>query len=223
MNVLAIDTSTETLALAAQRGDSWASLCLRRGLQHSSGLLPLAEGLLKELGMNASDLELLVCARGPGSFTGIRIGLATAMGISYGRGIPLVGVATLDAIALPWAAYEGDVCAVLDARKGKYYAALFRGGALQGTYRDVSPVELAQLLAAADRPLLAGPDAPRIGAALGEAAPGKAARRVTCTDFFDPRSLLRIGVQHFGEKGADPSSLQPLYLRKSEAEIASGL
>jgi len=218
MNVLAIDTSTETLALAAHRGDSWASLCLRRGLQHSSGLLPLAERLLQELGMNASDLELLVCSRGPGSFTGIRIGLATAMGISHGRGIPLVGVATLDAIALPWAAYDGDVCAVLDARKGKYYTALFRGGALQGTYRDVSPVELAQLLAAADRPLLAGPDAPRIGAALDEAG-----RRVTCTDFFDPRSLLRIGVEQFGQKGADPSSLQPLYLRKSEAEIASGL
>ena len=218
MNVLAIDTSTETLALAAHRGDSWASLCLRRGLQHSSGLLPLAESLLRELGMNASDLELLVCSRGPGSFTGIRIGLATAMGISYGRGIPLVGVSTLDAIALPWAAWEGDVCAVLDARKGKYYAGLFRGGALQGAYRDVSPAELAQLLAAAARPLLAGPDAPRIGAALDEAG-----QRVTRTDFFDPRSLLRIGVEQFGEKGADPSSLQPLYLRKSEAEIASGL
>ena len=218
MNVLAIDTSTETLALAAHQGDFWASLCLRRGLQHSSGLLPLAESLLKELGMNASSLELLVCSRGPGSFTGIRIGLATAMGISHGRGIPLVGVSTLDAIALPWASWDGDVCAVLDARKGKYYTALFRGGALQGTYRDVSPVELAQLLAAANRPLLAGPDAPRIGAALDEAG-----QRVTCTDFFDPRSLLRIGVEQFGEKGADPSSLQPLYLRKSEAEIASGL
>ena len=218
MNVLAIDTSTEILAVAAHRGESWASLCLRRGLQHSSGLLPLAARLLEELGMTVSDLELLVCSRGPGSFTGIRIGLATAMGISHGRGIPLVGVSTLDAIALPWAAWDGDVCAVLDARKGKYYAALFRGGALQGSYRDASPVELGQLLAAADRPLLAGPDAPRIGAALD-----KEGRRVTCTDFFDPRSLLRIGMEQFAEKGADPSSLQPLYLRKSEAEIASGL
>ena len=218
MNVLALDTSTETLALAAVRGDSWASLCVRRGLQHSSGLLPLAEILLTELGMSAADLELLVCSRGPGSFTGIRIGLATAMGISHGRGIPLVGVSTLDAIALPWAAYDGDVCAVLDARKGKYYAALFRGGALHGTYRDVSPVELAQLLAAADKPLLAGPDAPRIRTLLADTG-----RRATCTDFFDPRSLLRIGVEQFEENGADPSTLQPLYLRKSEAEIASGL
>jgi len=218
MNVLAIDTSTETLALAATRGDSWASLCLRRGLQHSSGLLPLAESLLTELGITAADLELLVCTRGPGSFTGIRIGLATAMGISHGRGIPLVGVSTLDAIARPWAAYPGDVYAVLDARKGKYYAALFRAGALCGPYRDVSPDELTLLLDAAETPLLAGPDAPRIGTLLGEAG-----RRVTSTDFFDPRSLLRIGVEQFQQKGADPSTLQPLYLRKSEAEIASGL
>lgn len=218
MNVLAIDTATETLGLAATRGDSWASLCLRRGLQHSSALLPLAESLLTELGLNAADLELLVCSRGPGSFTGIRIGLATAMGISHGRGIPLVGVTTLDAIARPWTAYDGDVCAVIDARKGKYYAAIFRAGALQGTYRDVSPDELARLLAAADRPLLAGPDAPRIGALLGDAGQG-----VARTDFFDPRSLLRIGVEEFEKNGVDLSSLQPLYLRKSEAEIASGL
>ena len=218
MNVLAIDTSTETLALAAARGDAWASLCLRRGLQHSSGLLPLAASLLAELGMSVSDLELLVCARGPGSFTGIRIGLATAMGISHGSGAPLVGVSTLDAIALPWTSHDGDVCAVLDARKGKYYAAFYRHGARQGAYRDVSPGELERLLAAADRPLLAGPDAPRIGALLGDTG-----QRVSSTDFLDPRSLLRIGMKQFEEKGEDPSTLQPLYLRKSEAEIASGL
>jgi len=218
MNVLAIDTSTETLALAAARGEVWASLCLRRGLQHSSGLLPLAAGLLAELGMSAADLELLICARGPGSFTGIRIGLATAMGISHGRGVPLVGVSTLDAIALPWVSRDGDVYAVLDARKGKYYTALYRHGERQGAYRDVSPGELEQLLADADRPLLAGPDAPRIGGLLGDTG-----QRVSSSDFLDPRSLLRIGMKQFEEKGEDPSTLQPLYLRKSEAEIARGL
>jgi tRNA threonylcarbamoyladenosine biosynthesis protein TsaB len=140
------------------------------------------------------------------------------MGISHGSGVPLVGVSTLDAIARPWVAYGGDVCAVIDARKGKYYAALFRAGVRQGTYRDVSPDELSRLLADADRPLLAGPDGPRIGALLGEAG-----RAVARTDLFDPRSLLRIGMEQFEEKGADPSSLLPLYLRKSEAEIASGL
>ena len=61
-----------------------------------------------------------------------------------------------------------------------------------------------------------------IGEIVPDALDG-AGQRVTCTDFFDPRSLLRIGMEQFAEKGADPSSLQPLYLRKSEAEIASGL
>jgi tRNA threonylcarbamoyladenosine biosynthesis protein TsaB len=218
MNVLAIDTATEVLALAACRGDSWASLSMRRGLQHSPALLPLADCLLRELGLEARDLELLVCSRGPGSFTGIRIGLATALGISHGGGIPVVGVSTLDAIARPWEAYDGDVFPVIDARKGKIYTARFRAGERKGDYRDVSPDELMGLLAAAERPLLAGPDAQRIRTLLGEAGRG-----LPGADLLDPFSLLRIGVQGYEKNGADPLSLQPLYLRKSEAEIASGL
>jgi tRNA threonylcarbamoyladenosine biosynthesis protein TsaB len=218
MNVLAIDTATELLALAATRGDSWASLCIRRGLQHAPALLPLAERLLAELGLKVADLTLLVCSRGPGSFTGIRIGLATAMGISHGRGIPLVGVSTLDALARPWEGYDGDVCAVIDARKGKFYAAVYRAGARQGTYRDLSPGELVQLCTDARKPLLAGPDAPRIRDLLGQACRG-----VACADVYDPRSLLQLGMEDYERNGEDLSTLQPLYLRKSEAEIASGL
>jgi tRNA threonylcarbamoyladenosine biosynthesis protein TsaB len=218
VNVLAMDTATEVLALCTLRDEAWASLCLRRGLQHSPSLLPLAEQLLAQLGIGAADLDLVVCSVGPGSFTGIRIGIATSLGIAHGRGIPVVGVSTLEAIARSWEGHDGDVYPVIDARKGKIYSACFRGGVRQGEYLDGTPADLAALVARGRRPLLAGPDAERIRGLLGDTA-----RDLPCGTSLDPLSLLRIGVEKYTKEGADPESLRPLYLRKSEAEIASGL
>ncbi len=81
---------------------------------------------------------------------------------------------------------------------------------------DISPAELGRLVAAARRPLLVGPDAQRIRALLDDPA-------VPAAEVMDPRALLEIGRETFAREGADPSRLRPLYLRKSEAEIASGL
>ncbi len=215
-NVLGIDTSTEVLAIAIVGGDAWASLALRQGLQHSPSLLPLADSLLSRMGLAASDLDLVVCSLGPGSFTGIRIGLATALGIAGAREIPVVGVSTLDAIAEPWRTRPGEVYPVIDARKGRIYTALFREGRRQGDYLDLSPDDLSRRLASARDPLLAGPDAGTIRAMLG--TPG-----VPSAELLDPRAIVRLGMEKLEKEGADPLPLRPLYLRKSEAEIASGM
>ena len=214
MTVLALDTATEVLSLAAQRDEAWAALSVRRGLQHSPALLGLAERVLADVGAGPADLTLIVCSLGPGSFTGIRIGLATALGIGHAREIPVVGVSTLDALALPWEAWDGEVFPVLDARKGRYYTAPFVRGARQGDYRDSTAAELGELLRAARHALLVGPDAHRIAGQLGEAAAG-----VEAADTVDPRSLLRLGLQQYTKEGVRAGEpLQPLYLRKSEAE-----
>ncbi|MGA2615162.1 MAG: tRNA (adenosine(37)-N6)-threonylcarbamoyltransferase complex dimerization subunit type 1 TsaB [Spirochaetia bacterium] len=217
-NVLAIDTSTEVLAVSIARSGAWVSLALRQGLQHSPSLLPLVDSLLRQIGLTASGLDLLVCSLGPGSFTGIRIGLATTLGIAGARGTPVVGVSTLEAIAEPWQSHKGEVYPVIDARKGRIYAALFTAGKRRGDYLDLTPAGLAERLRAAKHPLLAGPDACRIRALLGKEAGG-----VPCAELLDPRALLRLGKAKFETEGADPLPLRPLYLRKSEAEIASGL
>ena len=206
MKILAIDTATEVLALCADDGTARASLALRRGLQHSPALLPLADRLLAELGLSAADLDLVVCSVGPGSFTGIRIGLAT--------GCPVVGVSTLDALALPWAGFPGDVWSVIDARKRRWYAACYREGRRVTEYLDLEPDDLRARIAAGPGPtLLAGPDAPR----FAEGVPG-----VSATDLFDPAAVLKAGADRFASEGADPNSLKPLYLRQSEAEIEAG-
>jgi tRNA threonylcarbamoyladenosine biosynthesis protein TsaB len=217
VNVLSIDTATEVLALAAEHGDSWAALAVRRGLQHSPALLPLAERLLRETGMTPADLALIVCSTGPGSFTGIRIGLATALGIAQGRQIPVVGVSTLDAIARMYAAYTGEVFAVIDARKGKIYAACFHNGQRRGDYMDIAPTDLAARLTSARDPIIVGPDAARIRETLGAAC-----ARVPVSQAADPRMLLLMGKEKYESEGAPRTVIQPLYLRKSEAEIASG-
>ena len=174
---LAIDTATDVLAIAAVNGDARVALTLRRGLQHSPTLVPLVERLLAEISLPVREIQRIVCSVGPGSFTGIRIGLATAKGIGFAAGIPLVGVSTLDALACPFGWREGDTFAVLDARKGNIYAAWYRGGARISEYLDLPPRELRAALEAADRPLLVGPDAERL---RGMAFPDAAGQEPAC-------------------------------------------
>jgi len=232
MRALAIDTSTEVLALSAVNGPATFSLALRKGLQHSPALAPLMQRLLSEIGLSVRDLQLIVCSIGPGSFTGIRIGLATAMGISFATGCPMVGISTLDMLASPHENHDGDVFAVIDARKGNIYTAAFRAGRRRGDYLDIPPRELREKLAAAERPFLAGPDAGKIrDLLLAVPAPGgKEAEGRLSPDalpfscLLDPLALLRLGEAKFARHGADTEEgLRPLYLRKSEAEIAGGL
>jgi tRNA threonylcarbamoyladenosine biosynthesis protein TsaB len=220
LNVLSLDTATEVLALCAARGDSWATVSLYKDLQHSPALLPLADRLLHDLDMSVKDLDLVVCSTGPGSFTGIRIGCATAMGIGHGRGIPVVGVSTLDALASAWAAWAGEVFPVIDARRGNIYTARYSRGERQGDYRDISPSDLGELLDRAESPLLVGPDSPRILELLRNVKGGL--HDAAVADSMDPRSLLRLGVNTYRTRGADPAPLRPLYLRASEAERVSG-
>jgi tRNA threonylcarbamoyladenosine biosynthesis protein TsaB len=216
VNALSLDTATEALCLCALGGEAWASMVVRRGLQHSPALLPLAERLLRDVDRTVSDLDLVVCSVGPGSFTGIRIGISTALGIGHGRGIPVVGVSTLDALGRQSAAWPGEVLAVIDARRGNIYTASYRDGTRQGGYQDLSPSELAAVAAAADRPLLAGPDAPWIRGLLG---PG--AEAVPVSETVDPRTALVLGIEILQAQGAEASYPRPLYLRKSEAERVS--
>ncbi|MCX7038951.1 MAG: tRNA (adenosine(37)-N6)-threonylcarbamoyltransferase complex dimerization subunit type 1 TsaB [Spirochaetes bacterium] len=221
MRALAIDTATDVLAIAAVNGEARVSLALRKGLQHSPTLVPLLERLLAEISLPVKDLDLIACSVGPGSFTGIRIGLATAQGIGLATGVPLVGVSTLDALARPFQPRAGDVFAVLDARKGKVYTASYSGAKRTSGYLDLSPAELRAALEEADDPLLVGPDAERIREmAFPRGTPEETAREeVPYSTLFDPAALLAIGMERFARDGADPSGPHPLYLRRSEAEI----
>ena len=128
--VLAIDTATPCSSVALTSGtrmdgEILASLSLSSGRTHSRRLLALVDYLMEETGVDWSGIDAVVVSLGPGSFTGLRIGMATAKGLAFAADKPMVGVSTLDGLASKCAP-AADICAVLDARKKEVYAAFFR-------------------------------------------------------------------------------------------------
>lgn len=135
MLILGLESTAKSASVALCRDGALLALAFQQtGLTHSRTLLPMAEGLLKNAELSLGDLDAVAVAHGPGSFTGVRIGVATAKGLCWGADKPAVGVSTLEAMALSGGecAPEGSVvCCAMDARRGQVYNALFRfcGGA----------------------------------------------------------------------------------------------
>ena len=127
MKLLAIDTSTEFLSLAVMKGGRIAGRFHRKSpMRHSSMLVPMIDRLLKKAGMKVGDIDCFGVSIGPGSFTGLRIAVATVKGLAYALHKKIVVVPTLDVIAANAAGFKGVICPVLDARKSKVYAAIYR-------------------------------------------------------------------------------------------------
>lgn len=129
MRILGLDASTMvgSVALVAD-GVVEGEYTLKVKRTHSERLLPAVARVLADADLTVADVDAVSVAVGPGSFTGLRIALATAKGLAYARGLPVVGVGTLDVLAAPWWWFPGLVLAMLDARRGEVYAAAYRGG-----------------------------------------------------------------------------------------------
>jgi tRNA threonylcarbamoyladenosine biosynthesis protein TsaB len=256
VTALAIDTATESLGLCLESGGQRRTHVAEVGLRHSEGLLPAVQWLFEQAGIDPGRLDLVVCCTGPGSFTGIRIGLATARGLSFGAGAALIGVTNLEALAFRFRRFPGVVVPVLPALRRNYYAALFRHGERVGEYLALSLEELAALLRPHPRALLTGRGAAALFERVAAEAPQgaepdpKPARRAgppgpsqpgpseplpwqdpggiildLGSASTDPISLLELGVARWETSGGSMAAEdpQPLYLRKSDAEISRGL
>jgi tRNA threonylcarbamoyladenosine biosynthesis protein TsaB len=137
MRVIGIDTASATASVAlvenglllSEKTDlrcESTSNANRRKSNHAETILPLIELLFESTGLSLQDIGGFALAIGPGSFTGLRIGLSTVKGLAYGSQIPVVGMSTLFAHAARVTDYDGLICALLDARKNEVYAAVFR-------------------------------------------------------------------------------------------------
>lgn len=215
MNALAIDTSTAALSVALQAGEDYLEATRIAGLKHAERLVPLIHAFLEEAGIAA--LDVVICARGPGSFTGLRIGMATAKGLAAGYGCGFVAVPTLDALAYGLEYFPGIVVPVIDGKKHRYYAAVYRNGSRISDYVDAAPSTLWELTRNEGAVMLTGPDAAKLRD--GDAAWREAVvdRRHRCGRAF---SFLRLGLERFASGVSDSLEIGPLYLRKSEAEVA---
>ena len=127
MLILAFETTAKAGSVALlEDGKLMAESYQNTGLTHSQTLMVMAEDLLNASGKTIADVTAVAVAEGPGSFTGVRIGVAAAKGLSWGGEIPCYGVSTLESMALTLGIYEGHVCACMDARRNQVYNALFR-------------------------------------------------------------------------------------------------
>ena len=138
MLLLAFETSAKAASVALFEGEKLLGEQYQNtGLTHSQTLMVMAESLLSQCGKQVEDLEAVAVANGPGSFTGVRIGVAAAKGLAWGREIPCYGVSTLEAMARGLGVFEGYVCPVMDARRSQVYNALFYVN--QGALTRVTP------------------------------------------------------------------------------------
>ena len=126
MRILAFETSAKAASVALlQDGCLLGEYLQNSGQTHSRTVMQMAQDLLRNCDLTPRNVDAAACAAGPGSFTGVRIGLAAAKGFAWGREIPLVGVSTLEAMAMGAAMTDGVYCAAMDARRSQVYTALF--------------------------------------------------------------------------------------------------
>lgn len=126
MKILAIDTTAPTSSVAVwESGRLLAMDTVNSSLSHSVTLLPMIDSCLTALGLTVDDLDALACSAGPGSFTGVRIGVSTLKGLAFKKDLPAVGVSTLEALSLNLKGFEGLVVPVMNARRAQVYTAVF--------------------------------------------------------------------------------------------------
>lgn len=126
MKILAFDGTAKAATVAVTDGErALGYYTIDNGLTQSELLLPMAENLLKSLNLGFSDVELYATSVGPGSFTGVRIGVSLVKGLAFGRDIPCVGVSTLEALAENMRGIKGIILPCMDARRNQVYSATF--------------------------------------------------------------------------------------------------
>jgi len=217
MRVLAIDTALAACSAAVLDTDDSGivaseSLPMTRG--HAEALMPLLVRLMQDAGMAFRDIDRVVVTTGPGSFTGLRVGIATARGIALAAGKPAVGLSTLTAYAAPHMATDEtvQVVAAIDARHAHVYLQVFGLGGRTHTAPRLSPLAEAVRAAAAVRSCIVGSAAQSVVAGLSDTDPGPTA--VDARPAPDIAWVARMGAV-VAEAKSPP---KPQYLRAPDAQ-----
>ena len=224
--ILALDTATRQATVALCDGQQTLAEASREVTTHSEGLLPLIHQVLQQAGVAVHQLRAVACGRGPGSFTGLRIGMATAKGLCMAAGKPLICVSSLlplGAAAAELAAAQTLVAAVLDARRKELFYCLHRDAQPAGEELLSSPGELVRYLRAeaGDEPLVLAGDGALLYAELLAEELGPQAR-------LAPHSCHQIQARHLAyaacarlDQGAEDQlyTAEPRYIRASDARL----
>ncbi|MBW2276661.1 MAG: tRNA (adenosine(37)-N6)-threonylcarbamoyltransferase complex dimerization subunit type 1 TsaB [Deltaproteobacteria bacterium] len=235
MLVLAYDTSTLMGALGwisaqseapVERVESFAESAMPASPGHAETLLGRIDALLATGGHRVDQVELVVYGRGPGTFTGLRIGLSTAKGLALARGVPLIGLSSLECLALS-AGVDGLVAPVIDALRGEIFTGLYEISHAAGRPRArrvaddrvVKPSEFGRTLDGSDverPPLLVGNGVERYREELASHGVLGPTRSSAVSAYW----MAVVGLERFLERGGDdPLTVEPIYLREPDARL----
>lgn len=213
--ILSVDSSAVTASCVLTDGDTVIrQKLINAGLTHSETLLPMIKRVMT--GYEYKDLEAIAVTAGPGSFTGIRIGVATVKGLAFNDNVPCIGISTLEAIAYNFQNENIVVCAVMDARRMQFYNALFKveNGVVTRLCPDraISIDDLKKELESYDNVVVAGDGAKLCFDNLG----------LDNVRLADEDRIYQNGVgvarACVGKEKISAAALMPVYLRPSQAE-----
>lgn len=226
MNLLCIDTSGPVAGVALiEDGVIRYEAMAVNAFTHSQSMLPMVEEAYTRTGLAVCNTDYFAAVVGPGSFTGVRIGVSTVKGLAHAAGKPCLGVDALESMALGVQPFPGVICPMQDARAGQVYGAAFQGGTMERLLAD-APIKLEEFLekaAAFGQPMLfLGDGMPvhqeRIAALLGE----KARFAPAHLRFLRPAAAALLAWEK-REAAGSYLDLQPLYLRAPQAERQKNL
>lgn len=224
MNVLAVDTATPVCSVALIRGPQiLAEFSLGTGKTHATHIMGMISSILERCEMTLDQIEGFAVGQGPGSFTGLRIGVSTIKGLAAGSGKPLVGISTLEALAWQGRREGYTICPMIDARRGEIYTARFTVGAdglVPCFPESVMPPEKAlddvasPCIIIGSGAVLYRDDFRRLPGKNVESAPsGQHSVRAS--------TIARLSLDRFQDLPADSvSRVAPKYIRKSDAEYS---
>jgi tRNA threonylcarbamoyladenosine biosynthesis protein TsaB len=224
MKILGVDTSTSCCSIGFVDGESIvAEYLLDVPTTHSERLLNSIEHVFEQAGCALGELDGWAVSLGPGSFTGLRIGISTIKGLAFATAKPVAGIPTLDALASNVSPTPYLICPILDARKGEVYTSFYQydeKGLLRrlSDYQALRPEDLAKRIER--KTIFLGSGVKTYGERLQKAVPALASFVPASLNLPRGSSVARLGWERFRRNEAlDLSTFTPIYVRASEAEI----
>ena len=221
MKILSLDSTALVASVALCEDEKLlGEITLNNGNTHSETLLPMVEFLLERLALTTDDIDMFAASKGPGSFTGVRIGAATVKGLAFGTQKPCIGVSTLESLAYNLVFVDGLICPVMNARRSQVYTALFRAknGVLERLMPDsaIAISELDEYLKQFDEPVRLSGDGYGITVGLLTHEIIPTPERYRHQSAYSVAQIARLAYQN-GVRTTD-IELSPTYLRLSQAE-----
>lgn len=217
MNVLAITTFDDTLQVALKKDNYFVSTIIKADFRHSVSLVPLIQKTCEKNEIKIKDLNLLALTRGPGSFTGLRIGMAALKGISTALNIPMVSMSSLDLIEKAVEFYPGIILPIIDARKQRFYTAIYDHGNKISEEMDVNAKDIETKLQNYSKILLTGQDSIKFLEEFKNSFKGEIVVDSQIRNYG--QLLIEFALEKQAKNEVDDIGQGPTYIRKSEAEI----